>query len=58
MVYVCFMYTFVQYSDRRCSGVEVKLLEIGNTEVKYKYLKSVLKYSIVLKYIMYLVTTV
>ena len=31
--------------DPRCSGVEVKVLEIGNTQVKYKYLKIVLKYS-------------
>ena len=29
----------------RCSGVEVKVSEIGNTQVKYKYLKIVLKYS-------------
>ena len=28
----------VQYLDPRCSGVEVKVLEIGNTQVKYKYL--------------------
>ena len=26
----------VQYLDQRCSGVEVKVLEIGNTEVKCK----------------------
>ena len=35
----------VQYFPQRCSGVEVKVLEIGNTQVKYKYLKIVLKYS-------------
>ena len=35
----------VQYLDPRCSGVEVKVLEIGNTQVKYRYLKLVLKYS-------------
>ena len=29
------------------SGVEVKVLEIGNIQVKYKYLKIVLKYSTV-----------
>ena len=27
------------YLDPRCSGVEVKVLEIGNTQVKHKYLK-------------------
>ena len=34
----------VQYFDPRCRGVEVKLLEIGNTQVKHKYLRIVLKY--------------
>ena len=34
----------VQYLDPRCSGVEVKVLGIGITQVKYKYLKTVLKY--------------
>ena len=33
----------VQYLNPRCSGV--KVLEIGNTQVKYKYLKIVPKYS-------------
>ena len=31
--------------DPRCSEVEVKVLDIGNSQVKYKYLKIVLKYS-------------
>ena len=35
----------VKNLDLSFSGVEVKLLEIGNTQVKYKYLKTVLKYS-------------
>ena len=35
----------VQYLDPRCSGVEVKVMEIGNSKVLYKYLKIVLKYS-------------
>ena len=26
----------VQYLDPRCSGVEVKVLEIGNTQLKYR----------------------
>ena len=35
----------VQYLPLRCSGVGVKVQEIGNTQVKYKYLTFVLKYS-------------
>ena len=34
----------VQCLDPRCSGVEGKVLEIGNTQVMCKYLKIVLKY--------------
>ena len=29
----------VKCLDPRCSGVEVNVLEVGNTQVKYKYLK-------------------
>ena len=35
----------VQNLDLSFSGVEVKLLGIGNTQVKYKCLKTELKYS-------------
>ena len=35
----------VQNLDLSFIGVEVELLDIGNTQVKYKYLKIVLKYS-------------
>ena len=31
--------------DQRCSEVEVKVLDIGNSKVKYKYLQILLKYS-------------
>ena len=34
---------FVQYLDPGCSVVEVKVLEIGNTQVKYKCLKVLFK---------------
>ena len=30
----------------RCSGIGVKVLEIGNAQAKYKNLKGLLKYSI------------
>ena len=33
----------VQYFSLRCNGVEVQVLKFGNTQVKYKFLKSVLK---------------
>ena len=32
--------------DLRCSGIEVKVQKTGNTQVKYKYLKTVLKYTV------------
>ena len=35
----------IQYLDPRCRGVELKVLEIGYTQVKYKYLQIVLKYN-------------
>ena len=37
------LWSKAQYFDLRCSGVEEKVLEIRNTQVKYKCLKSVLK---------------
>ena len=35
----------VKYLDLTCSGVEVNLLEIGNTQLMFKFLQIVLKYS-------------
>ena len=35
----------VQHLDLSFSGVEVELLEIGNTQVKYKCLKNEFQYS-------------
>ena len=35
----------IRYLPLRCSGVEVKVSKFGITQVKYKYLQIVLKYS-------------
>ena len=39
----------VQYLDPRCSGVEVKVLGIGNTQIKHEILKMLLTVSTVSK---------
>ena len=43
----------VQDLDPRYSGAEAKVLEIGNAQVKFKYLKIVLKYSTSVKILSY-----